>query len=141
MTDMVTMNYVLEAAIAHGASATYETFRDAATADPVLQSTVVRVKQGPKRTVAFVPREIGEAFAARYAKAHPKRAPITKQEPEQMALPLEESNELRAAVDAVAQDIRSLRADVALLLGMFTGANHKLDKLAEMWDAIEDDGK
>ena len=129
MSDMISLNNVLEMAAAKGSSTTYETFRDAVYADPEMSANLLTLPQGPKRKVVYVPRDVGAAFAERYAKSHPKKrtsAPITP--PGQMELPLESDDR-----------INRLEALVIANHNRLINIERMVHQLAKTWEALEDD--
>lgn len=131
MSDLISLNKVLEIAASKGGSQTYETFREAVYADTDMTSNMLTLPQGPKRKVVYVPRDVGVAFADRYAEAHPKKksAPIT-QNPAQMELPLESDDRLNR-----------LEALVIANHNRLINIERMVHQLAKTWEALEDDQK
>lgn len=131
MSDMISLNQVLEMAAAKGASTNYEKFRDAVYADAEMARHLLALPHGPKRTVVYVPREVGAAFADRYAEARPKKrvvTPITN--PAQMELPLESADRLtRLETLVIANHNRLINIE------------RMVHQLAKTWEALDDDQK
>lgn len=144
-SNLIALNSVLNKAIELGSTATYETFKEAVFADAAMKSSITAVAQGPKRNIYLVPADIGMAFAERFAAKHPKKQPKPVPEQLQLELPTDDLptsvDEMHSQINALMQEVRSLRADMALLQGMALGMNHKIDKLTSVWECMEDDQK
>ena len=130
--NLMTLNAVLQAAVAEGASSYYTPFKEAIFEDAEVKAALVAVAQGPKRVAYFMPQDVGIRFAKAYAAKHQKKvkeAPITEQ-PVQMELPLESDDRLNR-----------LEALVIANHNRLINIERLVHQLAKTWEALEDDQK
>jgi hypothetical protein len=132
-TNFVSLNAVLKQAVALGASATYETFKECVFQDSAMRASITVVASGPKRNVYFVPQDIGAEFAKRYAAAHARRVPVAHQQRE-LGLQSQETVDLSEKVADLVEQLDAIRLAVIAI-------GTKVDKLSAMWECLGDDQK